>query len=262
MKISMSVANTEYWDELSASKLSDQEIDLFLEQLNWKIVSSDGDISEISWIKHQKRIDYHQLIFNPNVPASIYDRFALSIDWEMLCECHPLSDDFVLNISFLFETLHAFRGGRNPENVSDETWEKVKVKNSEKFHGLSPSHKKEFLRRQLLSNEAISSNAFWWDDEDWKYISEYHPIDYALVQKHLSNIHTKRMEQLNFEQTLTGDEFYDIRQQISDVIRMKIKHGEEVDWVKLDRQYTFDDDLFHTYKDEIERARMTAHRYV
>lgn len=62
----------ECWDQLSKIRLTDREVVLYANQLNWHIVSEFGQISQSMWKRFQKKIDIWKIRKNPSITEETY----------------------------------------------------------------------------------------------------------------------------------------------------------------------------------------------
>lgn len=189
-----SEANKKYWQSLSASKLTDEEIKLFEEQLDWKILSSRGNYPHETWMSFLHRIAYESWSMNPRVEARSYQELSPEVYWNEMACYRIVTESFFNEIGSDFPTVVFLRENSDAKLISNESWERRIGEDDERLHRLIELGRKEVLMRNIHSMEALSEHARHWDRTDWGRISLNQPLTFEFVKNHILQVDLEQLK--------------------------------------------------------------------
>lgn len=243
----MSVASTEYWSELSKSKLTDDEVKLFEEQLDWDIVSYCGNISHDMWLIYCGRICKDTIIYNRTVSVATFNALKEHVNWSKLEEERPIDDDFLLNICDYFYSANFANKNESAKIIRNETWDMIMKRNGEELDKLSSLDREYCIGTQIVSLASLSAYKKEWRIDEWESISKLQRLDVTFIKENWRHLNTRFIQDQNKAHNLTQADFDEIAAFISNELREGIKKGGYYDWRKLAVQYRLTEDFKKDY---------------
>lgn len=222
------------WDLLSESPLTEEEVELYQDQLNWLLLSK-----------------------NEHISASTYLKFFDQIDWNEMA-CSRKNDlQFILQMPLSFSSQWCLVYNHHTQLTTDE-WFEVGKANGIKLFGLSNEEKREILRSQIIHPFYLDTHAMFWGERDWEVISIFQMLDFDFVNKFAKYIHTKRLHESNRHLLLTEEQIEQIREKVSTILDREIEDGVSHDITKLEEKHLLTNTFLEKYQPKKTKSMFKA----
>ena len=201
---------SEYWNELSEGQLTDEEIALYAQHLNWNCLSRFGTLNEKTWLAYKERISYINLSYNKTVPASVYNELRENVYWLTLEKKRETDFEFINQICENFSTVHYSRNNPSAKKIAKKEWDLIGFKNGKIMKTFTADEKSIWIRNQIVDLTFLAKYEKIWDSADWKQISQYQRLTYDFAKEYSKKLDLNIIRNENKVHMLSEDELIEM----------------------------------------------------
>jgi hypothetical protein len=187
------------------------------EQINWRYLSRNPNISEEFFEKYLENVKWTYLSKNPNISEEFFEKYLENVNWDYLSENPNISEEFFerhlgqVNWSYLSE---------NP-NISEEFFERHLESVSWNELSRNTNIPEEFFERHL-------------ERVNWRFLSKNPNISEEFFERYLEQVIWNSLSR----NPNISEEFFE-------------RHLENVDWPVLSNNPNISEEFFERYLEQV-----------